>query len=246
MASRNQKIVDSPVKKWYQWKNQYDDKENIIGGALVSYNKELEKDEPVELPFSMAIINDSCVTFKGYDDKIKEGVWSNEGYDKNHTIILKNSTGELMRFKLGNYQKVKDEIKGLGAKYCRVIYAAVVNENEEFELIGITLSGAALTGGIDLDNYDPSERMHGYINASKTIGSRNIFRNYLTIKEAAVKKKGKGIKFFVPVFEVGQPIKEAENQQLLELNTQLDDYHAYYYSKKHEPAPAIQEQEDFT
>lgn len=230
MASRNQKIVESPVTKWYQWKTQYDQNDNPVGGTLVTYNKETEENEPVELPFSVAIINDSAVTFKGYNEATKEGVWSNEGMEKNHTIVIKNKQGELLRFKLGDYQKVKEKVTATNAKYTKVIYAAIKNEEGNFELVGITLSGAGLTGGIDQDNFDVSEKMHGYFNATKAIGKTKLFANYLTFKDAAVKKKGKS-KFFVPVFEVGQLITEKENNELIELNNQLDEYHKYYYSQ---------------
>ena len=148
MASRNQKIVESPVTKWYQWKTQYDSNDNPVGGTLVTYNKETEENEPVDLPFSVAIINDSAVTFKGYNEATKEGVWSNEGMEKNHTIVIKNKQGELLRFKLGDYQKVKEKVTATNAKYTKVIYAAVKNEEGSFELVGITLSGAGLTGGV--------------------------------------------------------------------------------------------------
>ena len=242
MASRNQKIVESPVSKWYQWKTTYDKMDNPVGGTLVTYNKETESNEEVKLPFSVALINDNCVNFKGYSEALKEGVWSNEGYDKNHVIILKNkSQGELMRFKLGDYQKVKEQVQGHNAKYNKVLYCAVKNEDSgEFELIGITLSGAGLTGGVDMDNFDVSEKMHGYFNATKAIGKIKLFSNYLTFKEGAVKKKGKS-KFFVPVFEVGQEITEEDNSKLMELNNLLDEYHKVYYSAKTEDVSVAQE-----
>jgi hypothetical protein len=231
MASRNQKLRENPVSKWYQWKTQYDKNDNPIGGTLMSYDKETEQNVAVELPFSVAMINDSGVCFKGYNEGLKEGVWSNEGMEKNHLIVLKNkSQGELMRFKLGDYQKVKDEVNGHGAKYTKVLYCAVKNEKTgEFELIGITLSGAGLTGGVDQDNFDVSEKMHGYFNATKSIGKMKLFTHYLTFKEGAIKKKGKS-KFFVPVFEQGQEVTEKENKQLIELNDVLDEYHKHYYS----------------
>lgn len=245
MASRNQKIVESPVKKWYQWKTQYDSNDNPVGGTLVTYNKDTETNEPVELPFSVAIINDSAVCFKGYNEATKEGVWSNEGMEKNHLIVIKNKQGELFRFKLGDYQKVKDKVTSFNAKYTKVLYVAVKNEQDNFELVGITLSGAGLTGGVDQDNFDVSEKMHGYFNATKAIGKTKLFANYLTFKDAAVKKKGKS-KFFVPVFEVGQLITEEENNELIELNNQLDEYHKYYYSQSFEKVeqPATVEEDD--
>jgi len=240
MASRNQKIVESPVSKWYQWKTTYDKMDNPIGGTLVTYNKETEKNEEVGLPLSVALINDNCVSFKGYNEATKEGVWSNEGYDKNHVIVLKNKQGELMRFKLGDYQKVKDEIKGHNAKYCKVLYCAVDNGSGDFELIGITLTGAGLTGGVDQDNFDASEKMHGYFNATKAIGKNKLFSNYLVFKEGAVKKKGKS-KFFVPVFEVGQEVTEEDNAKLMVLNNTLDEFHKHYYQPKTEETPVEQE-----
>lgn len=235
MSSRNQKLVDSPVSKWYQFKTQYDKNDTPIGGTLVTYNKETETNESVNLPFSVALINDNCVTFSGYSDTLKEGVWSNEGYDKNHEIVLKNkSQGELMRFKLGEYQKVKEQVQGHNAKYCKVLYCAVKNEKtREFELIGIKLSGSGLTGGVDQDNFDVSEKMHGYFNFTKAAGKSKLLSNYITFKEATVKKKGKS-KFFVPVFEIGQEISEEENAQLIKLNDELDAYHKFYYTQKEE------------
>lgn len=233
MASRNQKIVESPVTKWYDWKTVYDDNENPVGGTVVSYNKETGENEKSDLPFSFALINDSFVTFKGYSESSQSGVWSNEGSKPEHVITLKSKDdNNLLSFPLGKYKENKAKVESLGAKYTKVLYIAVKNE-EGWELCALKLSGAGLTGGVDMDNIDHSEKNHGYFNFTKNSGKGKLFSNMITIKDSAVKKKGK-TKFFVPVFEVGQAVNDQENVELMELNNTLDEYHKYYFSNNKE------------
>ena len=231
MSSRNQVIVESPVAKFLTWKTQYDENENPIGGTLVWYDKEAKKDVPYALPFSFALIDDDAVTFKGYNEATKEGVWSNEGYRPNHEIVLKSKTETLLKFNLGDYKKVKDQIKGFGAKYTKVIYCAVKpGEEGNFALWAITLSGAGLTGGVDMDNFDPTDKMRGYFNATKNIGKTKMIGNMIVIASADKKKKGK-TNFYVPNFEVGNVITEEENNELKALNNKLTEYRKFYYNK---------------
>ena len=245
MASRNQKLVDSPVTKWYQWKTQYDNNENPVGGSLVWYDKENEKNVFVDLPFSFALINDNNTCFKGYSESLKMGIWSNEVGNKNHEVVLKTKNDTLMKFKLGDYKINKEKVESYGAKYNKVVYGAVQNEEGDFELVGITFSGAALTGGVDSENFEPEERFDGYFNFTKVAGKQKVITNYITIASDVVKKKGK-TKFFVPRFEVGQLITEEDNNQLLELNKKLDEYHKYYFSQKTEEQPVESADIDYT
>jgi len=246
MSSRNQKIVESPVTKWFTWKTISNSDDVVTGGTLVSYNKETKQNEPVELPFSFALINDSGVTFSGYNEKMKQGVWSNEGSDKNHEIVLKTKDEVLLKFKLGDYKENKDAVEGFGAKYTKVVIGAVPTQDGGFELVGIKFSGAALTGGVDKDNFDSSEKMHGYFNFTKAAGKSKIFSNYITLKDYAIKKKGK-TKFGVPVFEVGQEVTEVEDKALRQLTDEYDNYLKYYHSKKEETVAAnTTDEDDFT
>ena len=89
-------------------------------------------------------------------------------------------------------------------------------------------------------------QMHGYFNFTKAAGKSKIFSNYITLKDYAIKKKGK-TKFGVPVFEVGQEVTEVEDKALRQLTDEYDNYLKYYHSKKEETVAAnTTDEDDFT
>lgn len=244
MAKRNEKLLESPVGEYYSWKNVYDENENVIGGSLVKYNKETEENEVLELPVEVALINDNAVCFKGFNEAEKAGVWSNEVCLKNHEVVIRNAKGELLRFKLGDYQTQKEKIKATGAKYTKVLYVAIKDEKGEYKLVGIMLSGAALTGGVDKDDMHPEEKSHGYFNFTKSTQKSKLMSNYIKFASDVVKKKGKGIKFYAPVFEVGEAISEEDNKKLVTLCNELDAYLKEYYNKPAEISYTVMSEAD--
>lgn len=229
--SRTEKIVSSPCVKYLKWKNKYDSNDLLVGGTFVNWNKDTEQNEEIELPFKFAVLEPGMKTFKGFNEKQKTGVWSNEGKSPEHEIVLKNKTGVLMKFRVGDYKKHKDEINGHGAKYVSSVYIGVPTENG-IEIWNLQLGGAAANGGSDPTDADPSEKFDGWYSFIKR-AKQDIYKKWIIVEDTKSKKKGK-TKFTIPVFEFGGLINEEDGAQLDNLDTELKEYFKFYFEKKPE------------
>lgn len=228
MSSRNQTIVDNPCVKYIQWETVKNDDEKITGGQFKYWDKDTETNIPVSLPFKFALLTDDLVTFAGYDEKRKQGVWSNEVKEKNHGVTIRSKEGVLLEFKLKDYKANKPLIEATGAKYTKPIYMAVEGDNG-YEIWCMKLKGSGLTGGVDQDNFTQEERNHGFFNFAKYNKAKK-FSNFIEVDTYAVKKKGSS-KFSVPVFAVGDEINAEQADIFNNLCTQYEDYLKYYFNK---------------
>jgi len=227
MASRNQEVKESPCKKFLQWKTITDDNGVIKGGNFVYYDKAKEKNVEVPIPFEFALLNDDCITFKGYDDKKKQGVWSNEvDGNKGGIVTLRNKSGELHKFDSKNWKMEKDKVEGMGAKYTKSVYIAVKNVVNEWEIWNLQLSGASLTGAVDLESPKEEEKTHGWFNFTK-MNKTKLFSNMLCVDTFVIKKKGVN-RFTVPMYSLGQVVTTEDNTILAKLTDELDEYLEYY------------------
>ena len=227
--SRTEKIVSSPCVKYLQWKNKYDENDLLVGGTFQYWDKDTETNVEVELPFKFAVLEPAMKTFKGYNEKRKSGVWSNEGKNPEHDIVLRNKEGIIMKFKLGEYKKYKDEINGHGAKYTSSVYIGVPT-TEGIEVWNLQIGGAVANGGSDPDDMDESEKFDGWFSFTKR-AKQDIYKKWIIVQDIKKKKKGK-TKFSIPIFEFGGLISDAEGDVLNNLDNELKDYFTYYFSRK--------------
>jgi len=228
-------ILESPCKKYLKWstiketiKIDGDEVEKIKGGTWQYYDKEKEEKVNVKLPLVFSILNQDLVSFKGYDEKNKRGIWSNEVRDKDHVVNIRAKDEKLLTFKLSEYKLSKDKIQGLGGKYTKSVYIAVDVEGT-FEIWNLQLSGSSLTGAIDMDNPDPSEREDGWFGFTK-VNKSKLYSNFIEVSTFKMKKKGSS-KFTIPVYSLGEEIDAATSDQLNELDKQLTEYLDYYFDK---------------
>lgn len=250
-------IVESPCERFLEWGNIYvkkivDDEEitQMKGGTFFSYDKELKKKVPVELPFDFAILEPDLVTFKGYDEKNKRGVYSNEVKDKEHVVYFRSKEGILLKFKKKDYKEHKDAIKGFGGKFTQSIYIAVKVEGT-WKIWNLQLNGASLTGGVDFENKKEEEALDGWINFTSRYKQGNkIYTNYIGVTGFKPKKKG-ATRFTIPVYELGAPIANEDAEQLNALDEKLKEYLAYKFAynpeagkPEKEPAAVVAETED--
>ena len=183
----------------------------------------------LKLPFTFAILNQDLVAFKGYDEKNKRGIWSNEVRDKDHVVNVRAKDEKLLSFKLSEYKLNKDRITGLGGKYTKSVYCAVKDANGIFEICNLQLSGSSLTGAIDMDNPDPSEKEDGWFGFTK-VNKSSLYTNFISVDTFKVKKKGQS-KFTIPVYKVGAEIDADTSDTLNSLDKQLTEYLDYYFVK---------------
>ena len=237
-------ILESPCKKFLKWCTiketisvDGDDVEKIKGGTWQYWDKEKEEKVNIKLPLVFSILNNDLVAFKGYDEKNKRGVWSNEVKDKNHVVTLRAKDEKLLTFKLSEYKINKDTISGFGAKYTKSVYIAV-EVNGEFEIWNLQLSGSSLTGAVDMENPNADEREDGWFGFTK-VNKSKLYTNFLAVGGFKLKKKGSA-KFTIPVYSVGTEISEKDSDKLNALDTQLNEYLSYYFDK---PEVAKEEKE---
>lgn len=238
--SNQEEILDNPCKKFLKWKTiketimvGEDEVEKIKGGTFVYFDKEKgEKGENVEikLPLKFAILNQDLVCFKGYDEKNKRGVWSNEVKNPEHVVHFRAKDEKLLSFKKSEYKANKDTLAGFGGKYTQSVYIAVLN-GKEWEIWNLQLSGSALTGAVNMETPDPDEKQDGWFNFTKAHKSK-LYTNYVEVAKGGYKPKKKGTsKFVIPVYTLGTEIEEADSKILNELDEQLNEYLAYYFKR---------------
>ena len=254
MSRTTQKeILENPCKKFLKWTTvkevltiDGDEVEKIKGGTWQYYDKDTEEKVNIKLPLEFAILNNDLVAFKGYDEKNKRGVWSNEVKDKDHLVNLRTKDEKLLSFKLSEYKLNKDKITGFGGKYTKSVYIAVSVQGN-FEIWNLQLSGAALTGAVDMETPDPSEKEDGWFGFTK-VNKSKLYSNFINVDGFKPKKKGSS-KFTIPVYSVGEDISEEDSQKLNELDKELNAYFDYYFSKpevvKEEKVPQDEDVTDY-
>lgn len=230
-------LVPNPCVKYLQWKNITEEKiidgekvEIPKGGAFSYYDKDTKTNVFVKIPLEFAIIDPDLVTFKGFDEVEKRGLYSNEVRNQDQIVNLRSKDEKVLSFKLEDYKKHKDFLKGVGVKYTRSIYIAV-EVKDEWEIWNLQLNGSSFTGGNDMDVKNPDEENDGWIAFTNNMAKGKMYSNFFKVTGFKNKKKGK-IKFSIPVFEVGEKIDTEVGGKLDELNETLNKYFKYYFSPK--------------
>lgn len=199
--------LTSPAVKYLDWDSEK--------GQFKYYNKGEKENVAVKLPVSFYVL-DELTTVKGYSDKHQSGIWSNEV--KNITtqklkVMCKDKAGKMITIAEGFYQDIKDKLTAAGAKYTRSLYAAMLNENDEYEIVNFQLKGAAFSGWLD------------FCNAKK--GS--IMTDEITCGDFKREKKG-ATKYTIPVF-TSERASEEGNEAAIGLDVKLQEYLRAYFDK---------------
>lgn len=236
-------IKVSPCKKFLQWKSVYkitkdedgDEVKKLIGGHFTYYDKVLEENVPVQFPLKFAVIEPDTFSFKGYNETTKQGVWSNEVRnrrfsegDKNMIVTLRNKDGKLFEFKAGDAPKVKDKIKALSAKRHQSVYIAVEVEGE-WEIWNLQLKGSQLSGGVDLKSKDFEDRIAGWFGFTQVYNDK-LYDNYIEINKSTIRSND-AMKFSVPVYKLGEPITAEDNEKIIALDKEFQEYFEWYCTK---------------
>lgn len=244
--SRTSVIVENQCKKYFKWQTEEDQDGKIIGASFVYWDKEKgEKGEnvKVKLPFKFSLLDDSCMTIKGYNEKSGQGVYSNEVNAPEHELVIKSNKETVLKFKRKDYKANKDAIEGLGGKYHQSVYGAMLNEEGEYELINISLKGAALTGAVDEDAFEEDDKNAGWMNFKKYFKTK-LFSNFVEIKDYKLRKKGK-TRFTTPLFTVGEEVSEEQGKIFDRMDLELKEWFKYYFNRKEENSTAPVEKDEF-
>jgi hypothetical protein len=137
--------VSNPCKKFIEFKGDE--------GIFQYWDKNLKKNIRPELPIKFIVL-DELSTIKGFSDAHQAGIYSNE------VRSIKNQILNVRIFKaktqiVGRYDDIKGRVKEEGGKFCKSVYAALIN-GEELELVNFQLTGAAFKSWCD-KNVDTSK-----------------------------------------------------------------------------------------
>lgn len=214
-------VAENPAKKLLKWKSSE--------GTFQYWDKTLEQNVTVDLPFKFAVLEEKYVSFNGFDEESNTAVWSNEVKDANEMVIVKSGDSVLGEFKKSEWKNVKDSAAFKSANYTQILYAAA-NFGSGWEICRIMLNKSALTGGILKDKKTgvvfPGQETDGWINfmnnLSKSKGRQAIYDNFIIVNGSKSKKNG-AVNFTVPEFDF-EPMSQEENEEFNSLAVKVDDY----------------------
>lgn len=233
--TRGQEIVERPCSKYLTWKTIKETKvidgqevDVIKGGYFTYWDGDLEERITLEKMPPFAILDDTHVTFKGYNEGLKQNVWSNEARDKDHKIVMRNKQGVIFEFALGDYKKVKDIVNGKSAKYVKSVYVGVYVDGG-WEIWNLQLGGSQLTGGGDPKSKDLQDKELGWFNFMNNVVKGKKNKVFIELDKFVMRKKGAS-KYTVPKFVIGDYITEEQGEELDKLDIQLQEYFDWYHS----------------
>lgn len=124
----------NPARKFLKWKSGK--------SQWVYWDKEAEKEVlvPTKTPF---IVLDILSTVTGFNDRKKQGIWSNEVRSLKTDLRVQDKDGEVFT---GPWKEVKEKVHY--AKFCSSVYA-VAKFGDAYEMVNFQLSGASLGPWID-------------------------------------------------------------------------------------------------
>lgn len=205
--------AENPVTKWIEFKGST--------GKFQYWDKATETN--IELPLNKIgfIVLDELNTISGYHSSAESGIYSNEISDLSHeTLTVKVFKTNIQI--TGLYKDIKDNIKAIGGKFTKSVYAALITGKDSLELVNFKMSGSGFAGWLDK-----------HINLLKQ-----------GVKVTGLKDGEKGAtKFKIPVFE-GFDMPENLRLKAVDMDKELQEYLKQYKSKQIETAEIVNEVQD--
>jgi hypothetical protein len=199
----------NPAKKFYKWESE--------NKTFSHYEKETKKNILIDLPFRFVTLGRPLFCVKGFNEKLKIGIYSNEVrsvndemtvryFDKNQPIIAK-----------GVWADVKEKADVVGGKYHLSIYAY---DLENHEIINIDIKGLGIGEWGELFKKN-SQRL------ADEIVIVNGFKDG---------KKG-SVRFTYPTFNLERVISDDELDEVIDALEVLKEFHKEYLKGKVQEEP---------
>ena len=217
------------------------------------YDKENETDVDVQLPLYFVILDD-LFTIKGWSDAHESYIYSNEVHNTNEKLTIKSFKPGVNI--VGYYSDIKANIKEVGGKYCKSIYALVFDKEFNTELVNISISGAALGPWIESKIKPNSQSVALLPDIKKDQkGSVEFFvpsYGAYKIPDEMIEKAteaDKELQEYLQQYKSGKEAKEVETEvaydeasqelelERADLEKQADDYVASVLGKKEDDLP---------
>lgn len=200
--------ISNPTTKFIDFKS-----EEV---KFVFWNKEEEKNEEIKMPFYFVVL-DELSTISGFCDKTQCGIFANEVH-RISDEILRVRTFKGGESVTGLYKDISDEIKVLGGRFTKSVYAMLVSENGN-ELVNIKFRGAAFSSWLD----------------------KKINPEQYTIGIVGVREKQKGkVTYNVPIFKAFKLDTERLNEAV-KLDVLLQEYLKEYKNQVIEKQESVAE-----
>lgn len=206
--------IKNPSTRWFEWAGGSE------GGFVRWYNKDAEKQEKVDGPFTFLLL-DELATVKGWHEASESGIFANEVRDTRQDVLVVRSFkgGELAS---GIYQTIRDRIMALGGHFSLSLYLAY-KDGDELKLGNLQLKGAALSAWTEF------KRSAGTKKDANGKSVRAYFVDAVTISGFEQAKKG-GTVYRVPKFALKE-VSAGTNQQAISLDAELQSFLAEYLKR---------------
>lgn len=211
MSKSNPKL-QNPCQKFIDFKG---DK-----GQFFFYDKEKEVQVKIPIPIYFIVL-DELSTISGYNKKNDCGIYSNEVHS---TVkeILRVKTFKGGESITGLYSDVRDNIKALGGKYTKSVYALLIEKDKEPELVNFKFKGASFSAWLDkkgnVDNsiigiMDFTEEMNG--NTTYLVPVFKFFKLTPELNQQAI-EADKILQSYLKEYKAQQPEQEIAKAEVVE------------------------------
>lgn len=191
-----------PCEKWFEWNGET--------GEVRYYDKDKKTNVVIGSDFTFLLL-DRLSTIKGYNERAKKGMYSNEVRDLKKEALVVKCGGNIVAE--GFYQQIKDRVNNLGGSYAVNCYM-VFKEEGVYKIGSMMLKGAALGPWID---FEKANRDALYKKAIRIFGSTNH-------------KKGK-VEFKAPKFFLRE-VDEKSDEEASRLDAEkLQPYLKAYFAR---------------
>lgn len=206
--SLSQERPTNPAKFFLKTKSKKEivDGKEVLVGQVIYYDKELQENVTVPTPFNFIVL-DQLATIKGWSDADESGYWSNEVRSVGRDILTVRTSRGMKES--GIWRDIKSSPSVAGAKYNSSVYVAYKGK-DGLEIANLALTGAALNAWIEFTQ------------------KHRINNNKVVLTDWADAKKG-SVSYKTPVFEA-VPMADAEKEEAIELDKQLQAYLDEYFS----------------
>jgi len=162
--SFSEPTIKNPATKFIDFKSD--------SGTFQYYDKETEKNITIPFPLYFVVL-DELSTISGFCEKTKSGIYSNEVHriseEPLNVRTFKGGEGAS-----GLYKEISDRIKVLGGKFTKSVYAMLIHQDKEPELVNFRCKGAFFSAWID-KKIDTSRTVVGITGIQKATKGTNTY-----------------------------------------------------------------------
>jgi len=142
-------------------------------GKFQYFDKSTEANVTIDLPIYFIVL-DELSTISGYCEKTKSGIFSNEVHRTSEEILNVRTFkgGEQI---IGLYKDISDAIARIGGKFTKSVYALLLNEVGDTELVNFKFRGASFSGWID-KKFNPEKHAVGIIETVEATKGKTVYQ----------------------------------------------------------------------